>query len=133
MPANPGYPPGYVSQRKAVALALAALGDAAANAELVRWVKDHHGHDVTKYISQFKSAARHKAGRPKGRPARRVRPAAPTPTPAAPPAPDTRASAPPARGLADDLTALARLAAKYGADEVRGMLGALEAATAGPR
>ena len=130
MPANPAYPPDYVSQRKAVGLALAALGDAVSNAELVRWVKDHHGHDVGKYISQFKAAARRRlagAAKPLGKPGRPPRAA--TATPAAAPPPASR----PAGGLAEDLTALARLTAKYGANEVRGMLGALEAAVAGPR
>ena len=132
VPADPTPTPAPISRRAAVRLALEALGADAPNPDLVRWVRDHHGYDVSGTISAYKSIARKRAGaagRPRGKPGRKPRTAAP----AAPP-PATPARPPqPVGGLADDLTALARLAAKYGPDEVRGMLGALEAATARPR
>ena len=134
MPTDPTTAPrpaARVTQRDAVRLALTALGNDAPNADIIRWVREQHGYNVAQYISQLKNAARRTAGLAKGRPGRRTRPAAPTAAPITPPAPAAaRVLTPPARGLADDLTALARLAAKYGADEVRGMLGALEAAAA---
>jgi hypothetical protein len=116
-----------VSRRAAVRQALEALGPDAPNPDLVRWVKEHHGYDVANAVSAYKNVIFKQskgAGNPKGKPGRKPRAAAAPPATASVPVP--AAPAPKPGSLSDDLTALARIVARYGAGEVRGMVAALE-------
>ena len=144
MPAEaitPGTKP--VSQRDAVRFALLALGDKAANADLVAYVKQHYTHDVSKFISQYKNSARkfdQRAGSPVAAPVAAPAPARrgrgrpkgskAKPKPVASPAAVAPPRPRPVGGLAEDLSSLALLQTKYGTAQVRGMLDVLETVAA---
>lgn len=116
-----------VSQRDAVRIALEALGNDASNASLVQYVREHYGHDVSKYISQYKNAARKviKTKIPRTRKKRATMLGShhrPRKTPPALPKPATPKVPP----LARDVGLLADLTTRYGADQVRELLEILE-------